>query len=243
MLVPRVEAVRAGGEVARELLAAGWRPKHDGLHGQPGDASTPEGSLPAVRLHPPQSTDWFLELLAAHEPGDEADRRWTRLQLPSGHFGLPSYRFLDVAVHNAPMTDLGLRCARPEMLALSNLLRNRDIRPDTMEALVQGRRIRRSNKDLGRVVSIARLSGPDGAQAWPPAWGPLWGAVGQSTGAGLRALLGSEADLDEACLTSNLGLLASDPVTPDQFRRVSERLLVDSIEPTEENARRASSGA
>ena len=251
MLVPRVEAVRAGGEVARQLLAAGWRPKHDGRHGQPGDASTPEASLPAVRLHPPQSTDWFLELLAAHEPGDEADKRWTRLQLPSGHFGLPSYRYLDVAVHHAPMTDLGLRCARPEMLALSNLLRNREIRPDTMEALVQGRRIKRSNKDLGRVVSIARLSGPDGAQAWPSAWeqglrdclGPSWGAVGQSTGAGLRALLGSEADLDEACLTSNLGLLASDPVTPDQLRRVGERLLADAIEPTEENARRASSGA
>ena len=58
MLVPRVEAVRAGGEVARRLLAAGWRPKHDERHGQPGDASTPEASLPAVRLHPPQTTDW-----------------------------------------------------------------------------------------------------------------------------------------------------------------------------------------
>lgn len=149
------------------------------------------------------------------------------------------------------MTDLGLRCARPEMLALSNLLRNREIRPDTMEALLQGRRIRRSNKDLGRVVSIARLSGPDGSRTWPPAWeqalrdclGPLWGAVGRSTGAGLRALLGSEADLDEACLTSNLGLLASDPVTPDQLRRVGQRLLDDAIEPTEESARRASGGA
>jgi len=247
MLVPRVEAVRAGGEVARQLLADGWRPKNDGKHGRPGDASTPEALLPAVRLYPPQSTDWFLELLAAHEPGDEADKRWTRLQLPGGHFGLPSYRYLDVAVHNAPMTDLGLRCARPAMLALSNLLRNREIRPDTMDALVQGRKIKRSNKDLGRVIAIARLSGPDGPQVWPAAWGEAlracvgaaWGSVGQNAGAGLRALLRSEADLDEACLTSNLGLLASDPVTPDQLRRVGERLLVDAIEPTEENARRA----
>jgi len=250
-LVPRVEAVRAGGEVARQLLDAGWRLKTDGKHGRPAEASTPEAFLPAVRLHPPHSTEWFLELLAAHEPGDESDKRWTRLRLPCGHFGLPSYRYLDVAVHDAPMTDVGLRCARPDMLALSNLLRNPEIRPDTMDTLVEGRQIKRSNKDLGRVVAIARLSGPDGARAWPRAWaealraghGASWGRVAANAGAGLRALLLSEADLDEACVTCNVGLLAFEPVTPDQFRRVTERLVLDAIEPLEDVARRASEGA
>jgi hypothetical protein len=100
--------------------------------------------------------------------------------------------------------------------------------------------------DLGRVVAIARLSGLDGPRVWPTAWeealraclGASWGSVGQNAGAGLRALLGSQADLDEACLTCNAGLLACDPVTPAQLRRVAERLLQDAIEPLEESARR-----
>ncbi len=124
------------------------------------------------------------------------------------------------------------------------------IRPDTMDALVEGRRIRRSNKDLGRVVAIARLSGAVGLRAWPSTWldalracqGASWGRVAAHAGDGLRALLLSETDLDEACLTCNLGLLASDPVTVDQLRRVAERLIADAIDPLEEMAR-ASGGA
>jgi len=247
LLVPRIEAVRAGGEVARQLLERGWRPRTEGTHGRPGDALTPQASLPAVRLYPPQSTDWYVELLAAHEPGDESDRHWTRLRLPSGHFGLPSYRYLDVAIHDAPITSVGLRCARPDMLALSNLLRNPEIRRDTMEALVEARRIKRSNKDLGRVVAIARLSGPDGPQGWPHTWaaalrachGDSWRALAGRAGAGLRALLENEGDLDEARLTCNVGLLASDPVNIDQFRRVAERLILDAVEPLEEHSRAA----
>ncbi len=247
MLVPRVEAVRAGGEVARQLLDAGWRPRTEGKHGRPGDASTPDAALPALRLYPPDSTDWYVELLAAHEPGDESDRSWTRLQLPDGHFGLPSFRYLDIAVHDAPSTALGMRCARPEMLALSNLLRNPRIGPETMESLVEGRRIKRSNKDLGRVIAIARLSGPDEPQAWPALWvealrechGGSWGRLAASAGAGIHALLASEADLEEARDTCNAGLLASEPATLDQLRRAAKRLLQDAIEPLAERARPA----
>lgn len=247
MLVPRVEAVRAGGQVARQLLDAGWRPRTDGKHGRPGDASTPDTALPAVRLYPPHSTDWYVELLAAHEPGDLTDERWTRLRLPGGHFGLPSYRYLDIAIHDAPSTDLGIRCARPEMMALSNLLRNPEIRAETMESLVERRTIKRSNKDLGRVIAIARLSGPDEPQAWPALWvkamreclGGSWGRLAANAGAGLRVLLASGADLEEARVTCNAGLLASEPVTLDQLRRTGERLLQDAIEPLEEHGRAA----
>jgi hypothetical protein len=247
VLVPRVEAVRAGGEVARQLLEAGWRPRTEGKHGRPGNASTPDSALPAVRLYPPNSTDWYVELLAAHEPGDESDKRWTRLQLPDGHFGLPSFRYLDVALHDAPTTALGIRCARPEMLALSNLLRNPEIRPETMDSLVEGRRIKRSNKDLGRVIAIARLSGPDAPLAWPAVWlkalrechGGSCNRLAANAGAGLRALLASQADLEEARDTCNAGLLAAAPATLDQLRRAAERLLQDAIEPLEEGGRAA----
>ena len=164
-----------------------------------------------------------------------------RLPLAGGHFGLPSYRYLDVAIHDAPMSDLGVRCARPDMLALSNLLRNPEIGPDTMDALVEGRRIKRSNKDLGRVVAIARLSDPDAPRDWPRTWSEAlrachaeaWRALAGRAGNGLRALLRSEADLEEACLTCNLGLLADHPVTPEQLRRVAERVILDAVEPLE----------
>jgi len=131
------------------------------------------------------------------------------------------------------------------MLALSNLLRNPEIRPETMDALVEGRELRRSNKDLGRVVAIARLSHADDPQGWPHTWAEAlrtchadsWRTLADRVGGGLRALLRSEADLEEARLTCNVGLLSSEPVTPDQFRRVAERVIVDAIEPLEESAR------
>jgi hypothetical protein len=125
------------------------------------------------------------------------------------------------------------------MLALSNLLRNPEIRPDTMDALVEGRTIKRSNKDLGRVVAIARLSDPDAPRDWRGSWSEAlqalhadsWRHLAGRVGSGLQAVLASEPDLDEACLTCNVGLLASAPITPRQFRVVAERVLVDAAEP------------
>jgi hypothetical protein len=248
LLFPRVAAVRVGAETAAELLAVGWRPRTEGPHGRAGDEATPDEALPAVRLWPPNSTDWFVELLAAHEPGDQSDKRWLRLPLPSGHFGLPSYRFLDVAVHEAPVSEFGVRCALRPLLALSNLLRNPQIRPETMVALVEGRRIRRSNKDLGRVIAISRLSGPDGAWKWPDIWQRalrachpgIWGELAQRVGHGLDALLESDSDLQEAWLTCNVGLLASVALTFEQFRLEGLRLKADATDPMAEAARRSS---
>jgi hypothetical protein len=63
LLRPRNRAVESGKAVAEKLLSSGWRPKEDGAHGQPGNKDTPENQLPAVRLHPPDSSDWFIERL------------------------------------------------------------------------------------------------------------------------------------------------------------------------------------
>ena len=245
MLVPRVTAVRTGETVAERLLAAGWSPRTDGIHCDPGTPSTPDDDLPAVRLHPPDQTEWYIELLTIHEPDDERDRSWARLKLPSGHFGLPSFRFLDPVTHEPLSTDLGLCYARPEMLALSNLLRNPVIRPDTMDALVEGRAIKRSNKDLGRVLAIARLSGDDQTAEWPQAWEEAlvalyesrWVDLALGSGSGLRSLLGSGPDLDEAVITNNTGLLSSDPVSREQLRLTGERLIHDVVEPLRQAAK------
>jgi hypothetical protein len=50
MLVPRLEAVRAGKSVADALLASGWRRPTEGQHVRPGTAATRADDLPVVRL-------------------------------------------------------------------------------------------------------------------------------------------------------------------------------------------------
>lgn len=71
ILVPRIEAVRTGKAVADALLAAGWRRRTEGPHAAPGTALTPDDDLPVVRLSPPDSTDWFIELLTVQDAGDD----------------------------------------------------------------------------------------------------------------------------------------------------------------------------
>jgi len=198
-----------------------------------------------VRLYPPDSPDWFIELLTVQEAGDERDRAFERVVLSDGgHYALASFRYLDVAAHRAIETPEGLRCARPAMLALSNLLRNPVVRPERMQTPA-GPGPRRGNKDLGRVLTIARLAGRGAVVEWPAAWAETlrelypkgWAGLGARVGDGVRALLASEGDLREALDLSRAGLLASVSVTLDEFRLVGERLLVDAVEPLEERAR------
>jgi hypothetical protein len=58
VLLPRVEALRAGKTVADTLLADGWRRRAEGPHAAPGSPDTPDDALPVIRLNPPDSTDW-----------------------------------------------------------------------------------------------------------------------------------------------------------------------------------------
>jgi hypothetical protein len=244
LVVPRVEAIPKGGATAEALLAAGWRPPTEGPYAAPGTAETPEDQLPVVRLYPPDSTDWFVELLTVQDSADQRDRAFERVVVSGGHYAIASFRYLDVAAHQPIETPEGIRCARVAMLALSNLLRNPVVRPDRMRTPA-GFGPKRSNKDLGRVLTIARLAGRTAAAGWPSAWeGTLrelypaeWTVLGERVGAGVRALLASEGDLREALDVSRVGLLASLPLSVDEFRIVGERLLVDAIEPLEEAAK------
>lgn len=245
LLVPRVEAVRVGTSVADALLAAGWRRRVEGRHGQPGTPATADDDLPVIRLNPPDATDWYIELLSVLEAGDPRDRTFDRVVLSDGgHYAVASFRHLDVVAHQPVETPEGIRCARLSMLVLSNLLRNPTIRPDRMFAGEEPGP-RRSNKDLGRVLSIARLAGRDGVEQWPAVWedalrryyADQWRGLAARVGDGIRALLASEGDLREALELSRLGLLAHVPMTPEAFKVVAERLLVDAIEPLETLAR------
>ena len=252
VLEPFHTAVGAGQNIARQLLDVGWKRLATGNHQIPGDEHTPEDQLPAVRLYPPGADPdseeaWFIELLTVPESAEENGKRWTRLPLTEGHFGLPTFRFLSISAFNPlPAGDLGIRYARPEMMVLANLLEHPKIKPDLMTSLIAGRAIKRSNKDLGRVLAIATLANLDDYRPWAFAWMNAlqscfpneWRDLAMRTGSGLRELLQSPADLEEAYHTCIAGLLASQSPTLDAFAAAGERLLGDAAEALQELARR-----
>lgn len=244
VIAPRVRAVEEGARVAELLLAGNWRPRLAGPHATPGTADTPAADLPAVRLHPPHSDEWFLELLTVPRTEEERGSHWTRLPLSRGHYGLPSFEFLALETHQPLPTDLGLSYAQPALMALAHLLEHPQVGAATMSGLIEGRRIKRGAKDLGRVLAIAALAGPGAVETWPPLWRAAlrecfptrWRALAQGTGAGLRDLLQREDDLEQAMWTCNQGLLASRPLSLAQLRATGLRVLQDAAEPLAESA-------
>jgi hypothetical protein len=251
VIAPWVAAYENGATVAEALLAHGWRPRGEGEHARPGTASTPDDDLPAIRLCPPGSEAWFVELLTVPRSSEEKGKRWTRIQLESGaHFGIPSFPFMPLATWNADTTDFGIACARPEMMALANLLEHPSIRPDFIRgSSFEGKEIKRSNKDLGRVLAIAHLTPPGDLDGWHHDWidglrgcfREDWTGLARRAGNGLEQLLRSVTDLEEATHTCNVGLLAGYGVTPEQLKATGERLIAFSLDPLEEAGESSSS--
>ena len=102
--------------------------------------------------------------------------------------------------------------------------------------------IRRSNKDLGRVIAIARLTVREDEAAletWPAVWAAAlrscypkdWRELARRAGQGLRALLDSPADLEQAHFTCVNGLLNSEPPGREAFAIAGRRVLVDAVTP------------
>lgn len=250
LLSPRLEAIKAGVAITERLLDAGWSFHKTPQHPEPGTASTAVEALPAVRLSPPGSSQWFVELLTVPEDAAQRGRQWARLPTSHGHFGLPSFGFIGLTNLDPILTDIGISIARPEMMVLANLLEHPEIKADPMSGGFTGRMdIKRSNKDLGRVLAIARLAiggEEDALQSWPALWKVAlqdrfpdeWQALARRTGQGLRALLASEQDLEHALYTCANGLLASRQPTLAQLGIVGQRLLHDAIEPLETEAGR-----
>ncbi len=251
LLKPFQLAVEKGQAIARQLLDAGWHPKQDGDFSRPGDSSTPDDRLPAIRLYPPgvdpEGADaWFIELLTEPESSSVQGRHFTRLILDEGHYGLPSFRYLVVTgFHPNEIERLGIFHARPSMMALANLLEHPTVRPDPIKGGFEGRPTKRSNKDLGRVLALGYLTEdrqPNSLRHWAIDWHQALTqcfpgeseALAQQVGGGLRALMASNADFDEAYHTCANGLLSAFAIDPATLRGTGERILGDAVERMEE---------
>lgn len=180
-----------------------------------------------------------MELLTVPATSADRGKRWLRLELPDGHFGLYSFGYLSLAAYRPAPTEFGISIGRAEMMALANLLEHPEIRPDRMTGLVEGRAIRRTNKDLGRVLAIARLAGDAAISSWPGLWNEALAAcfpddrreLALHAGDGLRQLLASAEDIEEAHHSCAYSLLASLRVTVEELRFTGLRLVADAIVP------------
>jgi hypothetical protein len=244
VLSPNLSAVEKGRVVVEELLAAGWHPKGEGKFDRPGKVTTPTDELPCVRFYPPGGSDWFIELLSEPVGEEQTSLRWTRLPLPNGdHYALPSFQFTGLATFEARETEFNIRCARPEMMALGHMLEHLSFGDGRIEgAEFGGRSQLRRNKDLGRLLAIAALS-PENAieELWLSRWlrglqscfPGRWRDLAASSGAGLRRLLRSGEDMNEATFHCANGLLSQRGFTADQLVDIGRRLLVFAVEPLE----------
>jgi hypothetical protein len=240
---PRVKAVAAGEIITEHLLKDGWEPISHGGRTFPAPPQTPDAELPAIRLYPPGHRGWFLEFLTVPDPANENNRQWMRVKLKEGHAGLASFQYLSLTDFEPLPTGYGIYYAQPATMALANLLSHQKIGPETMSTGIGGREIKRSNKDLGRVLAMARL-GDEELDSWPRIWfdslksrfPEQFDSLAPIVGDGLRALLASENDLEQAVHTCNHGLLVDDQVKVSELKPTGKRFLQDVVDVFEQLA-------
>lgn len=249
MVVPNATVVIVAKEIASTLIDEGWEPRADAdRFAFPANRTTPQEKLPVVRLCPPgQGKDeWFLELLGAPPalaPDAEGKTRYSaRVETPISHFEIPSFAYLGVTQFQPVRHESGLQLASVATMALSNLLHHPHIEEKKISALIEGRQIKRANKDLGRVVAMAYLSDQldeSAVESWPAIWRQAMQELRapdstrvklERINSGMQALLKSREDQDEALHSVNNGLLASRPMDMRQFNIAIRRYLQRSTD-------------
>ena len=230
-------AVEEAKAIAQRLLRDGWQPTEKC---RPSPEPTPVDDLPFVRLYPPGSNAYFIELLAFPEAGQRDFKAVVPFRLADGWYGMPSFRFMGLTDHKRQHAANGIAYAAPAMMALSNLLAHPTLGSHRMSEPIGGRSLLRSAKDLGRVLALARLApgGRDETEAWVDDWEPAlrsrfpteYATLAARTGSGLRELLNDPGALDEARHAVDVGLLAGRRVTVAELKALGQQLLADAID-------------
>lgn len=247
MFSPHAKAVAVAAKVTERLLQEKWTQRQGAEWSVPGGPNDAADKLPMVRLQPPTGNEWFIELLGApdtYQSGD-AMKQYHAVKTNAGYFAICSFGFLALAEWEPLPTPFEVRIARPEMMALANMLHHERIGVEIMS----GTAWKRANKDLGRVLALAYLAvaqdrkkeGTD-FDEWAQR---MWRALNEKfpgqaqelakrAGNGIRMLLNSPADLDQALTICNLGLLASLDIDQNAFAATGRRMIVEVIEPLEQ---------
>jgi len=231
LLRPSISAVATAETLGKELLREGWTPQFPpGL--APGTAKTPTDDLPALRLSPPgEESGWFVELLAEPPKGQITRKHWRRFSTGAGEFGLPSFRYMPVAVQGAEETVFGIRVAKPACMALAHLLEHAV--PDRTPISSLPGKPPRFAKDVGRAISLWWLAGQqavnvgaDWLHAWQETFTALYPELQIEMHTGARDGLHSVTDyLRESHLIALNGVLAPHGTTLDAWRRAHASLL------------------
>jgi hypothetical protein len=227
-------------EMAHELLTIGWRCTDECY---PKRSPEPAHELRAIRLFPPESRAYFIEFLNIPEEDQDEAKRWIPLELKDGWYGLPSFRFLGIVSIDRIVSHVGLEYACPAMMTLSNLLSHPEVGTKRIESGSM-RGLLRSAKDLGRVVALAHLAGREETESWPDRWLPAtqscfpeqWKGLLAELGNGLGELLHDQNALEEARMTTDIGILNGMDVSTEQLQAIGERLMLDVIEPCSKQA-------
>lgn len=245
MLSPSATAIPVARDVTQKLLDNDWtyRPSKD--FPTPGTKEVPAKQLPLVRLNPPGATEWFVELLCTPSASNQGkpERNFDRVETDQGHFALVSFGFFNLLEHEPISGPFSLRIASPSMMALCNLLHHPTIRQET----IGDSGIKRSNKDLGRVLALAYLTqekDKDALESWAASWAHVLtekypqraNALMKGAGSGLRELLRSAADMEQALESCQTGLLAKRRITVPILQATGKRILIAVIEPLEKMA-------
>jgi hypothetical protein len=228
--------------ITDRLLGDGWRPMRgvDPEHDCVASASRdPIAELRVVRLYPPTSDSYFIELLAMPPRTQRELRADIPFRTDAGWFRLPSFRFLSLAAVDKQRAHNGLEYAHPAMMALANLVSHEEIGSKRISQAIAGRRILRAAKDLGRVLALGWHAGIDEIERWPHAWERALRSqfpdeardLALRASLGLDALLANDAAFEDALHAVNIGLLAGLGVTSAGLRDVARRVRVLALEP------------
>jgi hypothetical protein len=166
------------------------------------------------------------------------EKRWIPLELNDGWYGLPSFKFLGIASIDRLSSHVRLEYASPSMMALANLLSHPQVGTQKIESgSMTG--VLRSAKDLGRVIALAHLAGREETETWHDLWLKAtqecfpehWKELLIQTGSGLEELLQDQNALEDARITTDIGILNGLQISAEALQGIGERLIQDVIVP------------